>query len=426
MIERIYLLFEIISTLLILWVLHGSKKKPGIYTIIYVCLELIIVSMVAEGFISSKYTLIAYVGIAIVDFIEFDDTLKESIIYMIIDCIIMFGLQVLGALAYSVAFHCDEINLTETMVINFVLLLFCIISFRKLKIHSYIADFLGLKHIADVVIAILVVLLFLFVENRSNQIFVDWDLLVFLVVFSFVTILVCVKLIRERFQKNQYMERLQEYEKYNQVYKELISDIRHRQHDFDNHLQAFYSIGMSCDSIEEVRKEQCKYLNELQKQNKSYRLLKENVSSVLTAFLYIKFNEMEKQGVSVNYRIAIDQFDKCVPFPDIVELVGNLLDNAMEATKKTEYGKIYYYMEEGNNYINIIIENPYDWIDGERFDIYLRDGKSSNGNKRGFGLTNASRIIDRYQGLLEVKFDYREKIKIIRFTITLPLKKEKH
>lgn len=426
MIERIYLLFEIISTLLILWVLHGSKKKPGIYTIIYVCLELIIVSMVAEGFISSEYTLIAYVGIAIVDFIEFDDTLKESIIYMIIDCIIMFGLQVLGVLAYSVAFHCDEINLTETMVINFVLLLFCIISFRKLKIHSYIADFLGLKHIADVVIAILVVLLFLFVENRSNQIFVDWDLLVFLVVFSFVTILVCVKLIRERFQKNQYMERLQEYEKYNQVYKELISDIRHRQHDFDNHLQAFYSIGMSCDSIEEVRKEQCKYLNELQKQNKSYRLLKENVSSVLTAFLYIKFNEMEKQGVSVNYRIAIDQFDKCVPFPDIVELVGNLLDNAMEATKKTEYGKIYYYMEEGNNYINIIIENPYDWIDGERFDIYLRDGKSSNGNKRGFGLTNASRIIDRYQGLLEVKFDYREKIKIIRFTITLPLKKEKH
>lgn len=426
MIERIYLLFEIISTLLILWVLHGSKKKPGIYTIIYVCLELIIVSMVAEGFISSEYILIAYVGIAIVDFIEFDDTLKESIIYMIIDCIIMFGLQVLGVLAYSVAFHCDEINLMETMVINFVLLLFCIISFRKLKIHSYIADFLGLKHIADVVIAILVVLLFLFVENRSNQIFVDWDLLVFLVVFSFVTILVCVKLIRERFQKNQYMERLQEYEKYNQVYKELISDIRHRQHDFDNHLQAFYSIGMSCDSIEEVRKEQCKYLNELQKQNKSYRLLKENVSSVLTAFLYIKFNEMEKQGVSVNYRIAIDQFDKCVPFPDIVELVGNLLDNAMEATKKTEYGKIYYYMEEGNNYINIIIENPYDWIDGERFDIYLRDGKSSNGNKRGFGLTNASRIIDRYQGLLEVKFDYREKIKIIRFTITLPLKKEKH
>lgn len=426
MIERIYLLFEIISTLLILWVLHGSKKKPGIYTIIYVCLELIIVSMVAEGFISSKYTLIAYVGIAIVDFIEFDDTLKESIIYMIIDCIIMFGLQVLGVLAYSVAFHCDEINLTETMVINFVLLLFCIISFRKLKIHSYIADFLGLKHIADVVIAILVVLLFLFVENRSNQIFVDWDLLVFLVLFSFVTILVCVKLIRERFQKNQYMERLQEYEKYNQVYKELISDIRHRQHDFDNHLQAFYSIGMSCDSIEEVRKEQCKYLNEIQKQNKSYRLLKENVSSVLTAFLYIKFNEMEKQGVSVNYRIAIDQFDKCVPFPDIVELVGNLLDNAMEATKKTEYSKIYYYMEEGNNYINIIIENPYDWIDGEKFDIYLRDGKSSNGNKRGFGLTNASRIIDRYQGLLEVKFDYREKIKIIRFTITLPLKKEKH
>ena len=99
MIERLYLLFEIISALLILWMLHGSRKKPGIFTIIYVCLELIIVSMVAEGFISSKYTVLAYLGIAIVDFIEFDDTLKKSLVYMVIDCIVMFGLQVLGAMA---------------------------------------------------------------------------------------------------------------------------------------------------------------------------------------------------------------------------------------------------------------------------------------------------------------------------------------
>lgn len=426
MIERIYLLFEIVSTLLILWVLHGSKKKPGIYTIIYVCLELIIVSMVAEGFISSQYTIIAYLGIAIVDFIEFDDTLKESIVYMIIDCIVMFGLQVLGVMMYSVVFHSDEINLTETMVINLILLLVCIVLFWKLNIHSYLVSFLEIKHVVDIILVILAVVLFLFVENKSNQIFVDWDLLVFLVLFSFVTILICVKLIRERFQKNQYMERLQEYEKYNQVYKELISDIRHRQHDFNNHLQAFYSIGMSSNSIEEVRLEQSKYLKELQSENKSYRLLKENVSSVLTAFLFIKFSEIEKQGVAVNYRIAIERFDKCIPFPDIVELVGNLLDNAVEATKKTKYSKMNYYMEEGSNYINIIEENPYDWFEGENFDIYLKDGKSSNGNKRGLGLTNARKIIDRYHGLLEVNFDYQEDIKIIRFTITLPLEKEKH
>ena len=53
MIERVYLLFEIVSIILVLWILHGSKKRPGICTIIYVCLELIIVSLIGEGWISN-------------------------------------------------------------------------------------------------------------------------------------------------------------------------------------------------------------------------------------------------------------------------------------------------------------------------------------------------------------------------------------
>ena len=60
MLERIYLLFEIVSALLILWMLHGSKKRPGICTIAYVCLELIITSMIAEGWISINYGIFGY------------------------------------------------------------------------------------------------------------------------------------------------------------------------------------------------------------------------------------------------------------------------------------------------------------------------------------------------------------------------------
>lgn len=426
MIERLYLLFEIISALLILWMLHGSRKKPGIFTIIYVCLELIIVSMVAEGFISSKYTVLAYLGIAIVDFIEFDDTLKKSLVYMVIDCIVMFGLQVLGAMAYSVIFHSDHISLNETMIVNCILLLILFAVFRKCNIQLYVADFLEIKHIVDGILIILAAILIIIIKNESVQLPIDWNLLVFPVVFSFITVLISFKLIRERFQKNKYIEQLQEYEKYNQVYKELISDIRHRQHDFDNHLQAFYSMGISCDSIEQLRYEQSQYMEELKQENKTYRLLKENVSSVLTAFLYIKFNEIEKQGIHVDYKIAINRFDKCIPFPDIVELVGNLLDNSVNATKKTGRGFIGFYVDEIEESVRISMENPYDWYEGENFHLYLNDGKSSNGAKRGLGLTNVQRIVERYHGLMEINFDYYEGKKIICFTIMLPLKKEKH
>lgn len=426
MIERIYLLFEIISTLLILWVLHGSKKKPGIYTIIYVCLELIIVSMVAEGFISSEYTLIAYVGIAIVDFIEFDDTLKESIIYMIIDCIIMFGLQVLGAMTYSLFFHSNRISRIEAIVVNCVLL--CIIGFvfSKIRMQKYIKAFLEMRQFVDGILIVLALILLIIIKNESIQLLMDWNLLVFLVIFSFITVLISVKLIREHYQKNKYIEQLQEYEKYNQVYKEVVSDIQHRQHDFNNHLQALYSILMSTDDLKKIRHEQEEYLNELKQENKTYRLLKENVSSILTAFLYIKFSEIEKQNIIVDYKLVIDQFDKCIPFPDIVELVGNLLDNAVDATKKTDRNILRFFIDEKTENVKIIVENPYEWYKGENFNIYLNDGQSSNGKKRGLGLTNAQSVVDRYHGLMEVQFDYFEEKKIIRFVVILPLKKEKH
>ena len=417
MIERIYLLFEIISTLLILWVLHGSKKKPGIYTIIYVCLELIIVSMVAEGFISSEYTLIAYLGIAVVDFIEFDDTLKESIVYMIIDCIIMFGLQVLGTMAYSLIFHSNRISRIEAIVVNCALLCIIVFVFSKIKLQKYIKVFLDMKQFVDAVLIVLALVLLIIVKNESIQLLMDWNLLVFLVVFTFITVLISVKLIRERYQKNKYIEQLQEYEKYNLVYKELISDIRHRQHDFNNHLQALYSILMSTDNLEKIRYEQEKYLSELKQDNKTYQLLRENVSSILTAFLYIKFGEIEKKNIVMDYRLVIDQFDKCIPFPDIVELVGNLLDNAVEATMKTDRNIIRFCIEEENNSVKISVENPYDWYKGENFNVYLSDGQSSNGKKRGLGLTNAQSIIDRYHGLMEVQFDYFEEKKTIRGSI---------
>lgn len=426
MIERIYLLFEIISTLLILWVLHGSKKKPGIYTIIYVCLELIIVSMVAEGFISSEYTLIAYVGIAIVDFIEFDDTLKESIIYMIIDCIIMFGLQVLGTMTYSLFFHSNRISRIEAIVVNCVLLCIIVFVFSKIRMQKYIKAFLEMRQFVDGILIVLALILLIIIKNESIQLLMDWNLLVFLVIFSFITVLISVKLIRERYQKNKYIEQLQEYEKYNQVYKEVVSDIRHRQHDFNNHLQALYSILMSTDDLKKIRHEQEEYLNELKQENKTYRLLKENVSSILTAFLYIKFSEIEKQNIIVDYKLVIDQFDKCIPFPDIVELVGNLLDNAVDATKKTDRNILRFFIDEKTENVKIIVENPYEWYKGENFNIYLNDGQSSNGKKRGLGLTNAQSVVDRYHGLIEVQFDYFEEMKIIRFVVILPLKKEKH
>lgn len=421
MLERIYLLFEIISALLFLWMLHGSKKRPGICTIAYVCLELIIASMIAEGWISEKYVIFTHLGIMIVDIYEFDDKVKNAIIYTIADCLIMYITQVIGALIYSIIFRSNNISSLEVIAVSLILLCILYYIFRKYNIEKFFSAFLELNYFGDAVIAIFGIILFFMLKHESIKVIVNWELLIFLLLFMLIIFLITIKLEQERIQKNKYIEQLQQYEQYNEVYKDLISDIRHRQHDFDNHLQALYSMSMSCENIEDLRNEQKKYLEELLEDKHSYNMLREGVSSILTAFLYNKFKEVEESGIYIYYTIHIDRLEKVIPFPDIVEIVGNLLDNAIEATMKNTNKKICFEIEEKENNVKFILTNPYNWLEGENFSRFMIDGKSSKGNGHGFGLTNINKMVERYHGVMQVQFEYDQDVKVIRFEIVLPI-----
>lgn len=421
MIERVYLLFEIISIILVLWILHGSRKRPGICTIIYVCLELILSSMIAEGWISEIYIIFAYVGIIVVDIFEFNDSLKKAIMYTIIDCLFMFIIQILGVVIFSLIARTEKISIIEVNVISLLLLFVFGIIFIKSKLHLWINKFLEKNFISEFLIGICGIFILIKLKSASMKFYVSWDLVTFSILFLTIVFLITYKLIKEWNMKTKYQEQLEQYDQYNEIYKELISDIRHHQHDYNNHLQALYSMSMTCNSMEELRKEQAEYLDEFDKNHYPYDLIKENVSSVLTAFLYIKFKGIEEKGISVDYKIVVNELERKIPFPDIVKLIGNLLDNATEATLVNDNKRLKFSLIEDDNKVNIRMSNPYDWKSGERFNDFLIDGKSTKGVRRGLGMTNIKEILERYHGSLQVTFDYDDEVKIIQFEIMLPI-----
>lgn len=421
MIERVYLLFEIISIILVLWILHGSRKRPGICTIIYVCLELILSSMIAEGWISEIYIIFAYVGIIVVDIFEFNDSLKKAIMYTIIDCLFIFIIQILGVVIFSLIARTEKISIIEVNVISLLLLFVFGIIFIKSKLHLWINKFLEKNFISEFLIGICGIFILIKLKSASMKFYVSWDLVTFSILFLTIVFLITYKLIKEWNMKTKYQEQLEQYDQYNEIYKELISDIRHHQHDYNNHLQALYSMSMTCNSMEELRKEQAEYLDEFDKNHYPYDLIKENVSSVLTAFLYIKFKGIEEKGISVDYKIVVNELERKIPFPDIVKLIGNLLDNATEATLVNDNKRLKFSLIEDDNKVNIRMSNPYDWKSGERFNDFLIDGKSTKGVRRGLGMTNIKEILERYHGSLQVTFDYDDEVKIIQFEIMLPI-----
>lgn len=334
MIERVYLLFEIVSIILVLWILHGSKKRPGICTIIYVCLELIIVSLIGEGWISNYYFSLAYLGLVVVDIFEFNDNLKNSIIYIVTDYFLIFCCQLIGAVIFAVVFHNENMTILGEIIINAIMLVVLFGIFLRCRLDIILKQFLEKDKIANILLALCGIILAAFLKMQMVELALNWDLIVYSMLFFSITILVVLKLERERIQKTRYLEELQQYQQYNIVYKDIISEIRHRQHDFNNHLQALYSMSMACDTLEELRDEECYYLKRLEENGSAYHLLSEKASSILVAFLYVKFKDIEENNITLEYKVNVDKVDKIIPFSDIVELIGNLLDNAAEAVLK--------------------------------------------------------------------------------------------
>ena len=422
MIERINILFEIISVLLVLWSLHGSRKKPGISAVIYVCIELIIVSLIEEGWISSGYLCFAYIGIAVVDIVEFNDNLKNAVIYTLADFFFIFACQIICGVVYSILFHNNNVTGVAILVFNIIIICCCLLLF-KFNIHKYISIFLEKGIITNIIIMILGIIILFLLLKKISTLELEWDLLVFVLLFLAVVIIILFKLEHEIIQKKQYIEQLHQYEQYNIVYKDLIAEIRHRQHDFDNHLQAIYSISLACDNLDELRKEFSDYFDKLNNDHYIYHLLKESVSSVLVAFLYIKFKSLQDMGIYIDYELKISELEKKILFPDMVELVGNLIDNAAEETLKNGSKDIRFSLVENDIGIQCRISNAYEKNEEELKNI-MQDGYSSKGKGRGYGLTNVNRIVKKYHGSIQVEFGVENTVKIITFDIFLPFNKE--
>ena len=278
----------------------------------------------------------------------------------------MFIIQILGVVVYSLIIQTEKISIIEVDIISLLLLFVFGIILIKSKFYIEINAFLEKNFISEILIGICGIFILIKLKRASLDISVSWDLIAFSLLFLAVVILITYKLVKEWSMKTKYLEQLDQYNQYNEIYKELISDIRHRQHDYNNHLQALYSMSMTCSSIEELRKEQAEYLDEFDKTHYPYDLVKENVSSVLTAFLYIKFKGIEEKGISVEYNIIVDKLERKIPFPDIVKLIGNLLDNATEATLMNNNKRVKFYLTEDENEVHIGVNNPYDWQKGER------------------------------------------------------------
>lgn len=100
---------------------------------------------------------------------------------------------------------------------------------------------------------------------------------------------------------------------------------------------------------------------------------------------------------------------------DLCALIGNLLDNSIEACLNIKDRIIKLYFKQVDEYLNIIIKNTYSK------DMVIQDFKTSKNNKylHGFGLLNVETICKSYNGSIKIyQNDYFEVSVLLRNNAT--------
>lgn len=168
-------------------------------------------------------------------------------------------------------------------------------------------------------------------------------------------------------------------------YAELLSDIRVKQHGFKNHITAILSSHYTCKTYEGLVKIQDEYCNKLMQENR-YNDLVQLGNNVLVGFLYDKFSDMEEDNIEVKYKINA-KIEECgVSTYYLIEMLGILLDNAVEAVKYDNNKTIMFVAGVDGKHYSFSVRNKSEYIPYATIINWFQEGVSSKGKNRGLGL----------------------------------------
>lgn len=422
MVERIYLLFEIVTILIGLCVLHKGNKKPGIATMVYVALSLIIASVIEAGWIHGAFVNLIYLGLIFVCKLEYGDKIFDAIVYVVMDIALLGALQMIGGVIVCGILRTNYITNEITLgIILFTCVILLLIN-KYLRINKYV-EMAFVNGIVGKIILLFgsVTGIFVFGLLKSND-SISWKNIIGLPVLIIIISIILFQWQKEKYENRRKQQELQAYERYNLVYKDLIKQVRRRQHDFNNHINAVFSMNTVATDLHELVKWQNEYCLKLLAENNTNKLLRDDVSSILAGFIYTKIEQAENKGIQVKYKIDVDGVEEHISFVDFVELFGNLFDNAMEEVCNKELKMIDFAVTQDEYTLLIKIENPCDKEKAEKIQHMFLEGVSSKGEGRGLGLSNVNRIVDRYEGRTHVLFVNKDGIGQIVFNVILCFK----
>lgn len=387
---KLIIFIELLSVFLCMFRVYGKKPKPEIKGIITFGVMFIILDAVNYWGISRNFIFLAYVVLAIYCMLNFKEKPIKAVVGVVLAVSIMAVIQfcsmiLLSVFSFEYYIIRDLLGISVTFLFTWLLLPFCKVD--KLR------DAICRKHWLMYIIFVFITFIISFAiisGKMSNELQMGMFLfgipaigiIVFLVIYW------DISMAKEKTMKDE----IEVMNSMQHRYDELLEQVRINQHGFQNHITAVFSSHYTCKTYEQLVETQQAYCNELCEENKYNNILLIQ-NNILAGFLYDKILEIERKQIKYSYKIET-KVDECrIPYFYLIEVLGILIDNAMEAVLENQNeGMIYLATLKDESGYKFIVGNTYRQVNYDEIEKWFMIGKTTKGKGHGLGLYRVKQL----------------------------------
>lgn len=194
------------------------------------------------------------------------------------------------------------------------------------------------------------------------------------------------------FRTEQFRSQLMEHS-YGEI-RDIYMDMRGWRHDYHNHMQVMKA-KLALEDIEGIGA----YLDQLERELDRVDTLVKSGNLMTDAILNSKLTLARRNHIQVNCKVKLPEQ---LPLEDVdlCVILGNLLDNAIEACQKLEEEsrtlRLYMAVNKGQLYLSLQNSAP------EEPDFNARNYITSKRGNHGLGMKRVKATVDKYHGYLKL------------------------
>jgi len=222
--------------------------------------------------------------------------------------------------------------------------------------------------------------------------------------------------IREALMARRRQLQIHDLEQSNTQMDDLNHTLRAQRHDFLNHLQVVYSL-MEMQEYSDATD----YLEKVYGEIRSVSSFLSTRSTAVNALLKVKAGACAQESINLQLDIKSPLDGLPMPAWELCRVLGNLIDNAMDAAKQAAKPQISLTIAEDIRAYHFTIENNGAVIPQAILSDIFEAGVSTKGENRGMGLSIVKSTLEAYGGAVDCQSSETS----TRFSVTLPKSTQK-